>query len=94
MDSVDPVLSPAASRGGDTVINAGRILGAPRPAPGRRYITGRADSINMLGGAGLAATAAMAGWSGHGHAAAQDHTKHKFTLAGREARCWNKWTVA
>ena len=63
LDSVDmwtyPVLSPAASRGGDTVINAGRILAAPRSAPGRRYITGRADSINIL-----AAMAARAGWSG------------------------------
>lgn len=69
------------------MINAGRILAAPRPAPGRRYITGRADSINIL-----AAMAAVAGWSGQ--AAAQHRTKHKFTLAGREARCWNKWTVA
>ena len=85
---MDPVLSPAASRGGDTVINAGRILAAPRPAPGRRYITGRADSINIL-----AAMTAVGG-ADSGQAAAQHRTKHKFTLAGREARCWNKWTVA
>ena len=65
MDSVDSVdiwtlSSPRPHHGGgDTVINAGRILAAPRPAPGRRYITGRADSINIL-----AAMAAVAGWSG------------------------------